>query len=246
MAVLYAFSGNIALLHNFLELTDDNSTLSPKISQFPRLAKIGLMNIDIQLLLVALPILVLSIAFHEMMHAFVSNALGDDTARHQGRITLNPLAHIDPLMTIGLPLFLILIGLPPFGAARPVPFNPSRIRHGEWGVALVALSGPLTNLVLAILAGVIYRLIPTTGFWLDVSILMMSINVGFFVFNMIPFPPLDGSRVLYALAPDPVKTVMERIEASGIAGLFVFMFLVFPFIRPVFDMVGNFLLSVLT
>jgi Zn-dependent protease len=165
---------------------------------------------------------------HEAMHAYASYWLGDDTAKHHGRLTLNPLAHIDPIMTVLLPLALAASGLPPFGAAKPVPFNPYRLKYGEFGAAIVGAAGPLTNLVLAIIASILLRLF---GAGLDPSItdviyLFVLVNASFFLFNIIPFPPLDGSRVLYALAPDPVRRVMERIESMGIMAI-LFFFLIF-------------------
>lgn len=201
---------------------------------------------DIQLILLAVPALALSIAFHEMMHAFVGDSLGDDTARVAGRITLNPLKHIDPLMTIGLPLVLLLIGLPPFGAARPVPFNPHRVKYAEFGVALIAIAGPLANLLLAAFVGLIYKIfLPGDGLFLDGLVILLQINVGFFIFNLIPFPPLDGSRVLYAFAPEPVQRIMLQIESLGLTGLLIFMFLLFPLIQPVFIRLNEFFINLI-
>lgn len=183
-------------------------------------------------LVIALPTLVFSIAIHEMVHALVSDRLGDDTARHMGRISLNPLRHIDPITTVALPLVLLLIGLPPIGAARPVPFNPHKIKHEEFGVALVAISGPLSNLLLAFLFGGVIYLTADSGILAAIATIGLYINVGFFVFNMIPFPPLDGSRVLYAFAPTPLQRIMEAIESFGWASIIFFMFVVFPLVQP--------------
>ncbi len=205
------------------------------------------MNLDFGTILIAIPVLALSIAFHEMMHAFVSDRLGDDTARRMGRVTLNPFSHIDPITTIGLPLVLLLIGLPPFGAARPVPFNPSRVKFEEFGVALVAVAGPLTNLVLAILAGLLYRYgVTGPGLFADIVTIALQINVGFFIFNLIPFPPLDGSRVLYAFAPEGLQKFMMQIEQLGFMGLILFMFLLFPIIQGPLGNISESLLRVLT
>ncbi len=205
------------------------------------------MDIDLKLILIAVPALAFSIAFHEMMHAFASDALGDDTARRAGRISINPLRHIDPLMTIGLPLILMIFGLPPFGAARPVPFNPHRVKHQEFGVALIAVAGPLANLLLAVFTGVVYRLfLPGDGLFLDILVVMLQINIGFFIFNLIPFPPLDGSRVLFAFAPEMLQRVMLQIESFGIMGLFLFMFLLFPLIQPIFLGLNNFFINLIT
>ena len=177
------------------------------------------------ILIIALPAIIIAISLHEMMHAWVGYLLGDDTAKQHGRITLNPLSHIDPVMTVAMPFVLLLIGLPPIGAAKPVPFAPHRLRWGEYGMALVALAGPLTNLLLAILGSLIYRLVGGDGFWGEASLLFIAINIGFFVFNMIPFPPLDGSRVLYVIAPDSVRSFMNMLERFGVWLIIIILFL---------------------
>jgi len=172
---------------------------------------------------IVIGVILLSMTLHEAMHAFVGYWLGDDTAKLQGRLTLNPIKHIDPFLTLLLPVMLAIIGAPIFGGAKPVPFNPNRVRYDEWGAALVAVAGPLTNLVIAFVMFGIYALIgaPHEGFWGLLLMTAVSVNLGFFVFNIIPIPPLDGSRVLYALAPDFVRRGMEYIEQYGI--IFVFL-----------------------
>lgn len=191
--------------------------------------------------------IIISLSFHEAMHAFTAHWLGDPTAKHLGRLTLNPLKHIDPFTTVLLPLVLLLFGLPPFLIAKPVPFNPIHVKWGDYGAALVGLSGPLSNLLLAFLAAGVIRVFGlatgTTSY--EVVSLFLQINVAVFVFNMIPFPPLDGSRVLYAFAPDPVRRVMEQIEAFGLAGIFIFMFLLFPLLVPVVQLVNMFFFNIL-
>ena len=174
-------------------------------------------------MIIVLVTILLSMTLHEAMHAFMGYFLGDDTAKAQGRLSLNPIKHIDPIMTIALPLFLAVMGGPIFGGAKPVPFNPHKVRYGEWGAALVAIAGPLTNLLIAfvvfgvgVLSGVITSAGVETTLAGQIIITAVSVNLGFFVFNMLPIPPLDGSRVLYALAPDPVKAGMEYIERYGI------------------------------
>ena len=178
---------------------------------------------DITYLIIVLVTILLSMTLHEAMHAFMGYFLGDDTAKAQGRLSLNPIKHIDPIMTIALPLFLAVMGGPIFGGAKPVPFNPHKVRYGEWGAALVAIAGPLTNLLIAFVVfgvGVLSGVITSAGVEAtlegQIVITAVSVNLGFFVFNMLPIPPLDGSRVLYALAPDPVKAGMEYIERYGI------------------------------
>lgn len=182
---------------------------------------------------IILVVILLSMTLHEAMHAFMGYFLGDDTARAQGRLTLNPIKHIDPFMTIILPLMMALMGGPIFGGAKPVPFNPNNLRYGEWGVALVAISGPLTNFLLAffafgigVVSGVITEggLVQTSSAGNIISTFIM-VNLGFFLFNILPIPPLDGSRVLYALAPEGARRVMEQIEYYGIFLIFALVLL---------------------
>lgn len=164
---------------------------------------------------------------HEIMHGYVSYWLGDDTAKYAGRLSFNPLKHIDPFLTIILPLSLALVGAPVFGGAKPVPFNPTKVRGGEWGVAAVGLAGPLTNFVIAFLAYGLWVVFGggSSGTWALIAATAVSVNLGFFVFNMIPLPPLDGSRIFYALAPDFLRNLMDVVERYGIIFVFVLVLL---------------------
>jgi Zn-dependent protease len=193
------------------------------------------MSDTLQNVLILLPVLLISMSIHEMMHAFASDWLGDDTARVMGRVTLNPLPHIDPFFTVLLPLLLVLSGSQYlFGAAKPVQVNFQRLRYGEFGGAIVGAIGPLTNLLIAIIAGLIFRLWqPELGSILYIVFrTTIVLNVGLFVFNSIPWPPLDGSRVLYAFAPRPLQEIMEVIEGFGLMGLVLFIFLFYQAISP--------------
>ena len=192
-------------------------------------------------IIIVLTVILLSMTIHEAMHAFTGYALGDNTAKEEGRLTLNPIRHIDPVMTILLPLIMVVLHAPVFGGAKPVPFNPNRVRFGDWGAALVALSGPITNLVIAFIAfgvGVFSGVIDNAGavqptiFGLIIST-AVSVNLGFFVFNMLPIPPLDGSRILYAVAPDGVRGVMQKIEQNGILLVMIVVVLFSDVIRQV-------------
>jgi len=131
-----------------------------------------------------------------------------------------------------------LIGAPVFGGAKPVPFNPDSVRGGDWGAALVAVSGPLTNFFLAFVTFGIWAIIgaPMSGLAAQILITSYSVNLGFFIFNMIPFPPLDGSRVLYALAPEFVRSGMRMIEQFGV-------FFVFALILVASGPIGQFMLG---
>lgn len=198
---------------------------------------------SIWVIVVIIGVILISMTLHEAVHAFVGYFLGDDTAKAQGRLTLNPLKHIDPVMTIALPVFLAIMGGPIFGGAKPVPLNPHRIRYGEWGMALVAVAGPLTNFLLAFLffgIGVLTGVINSVGsvasydsYWSIFISYGVMVNLSFFIFNMLPIPPLDGSRVLYALAPEVVQRGMERIEQYGILLVLVIVMLAMPVISVV-------------
>ncbi len=190
------------------------------------------MSIDILYIATVLFVILISMTLHEAMHGFMAYWLGDDTAKAYGRLTLNPLKHIDPFMTIILPILLAISGAPIFGGAKPVPFNPYRLRYGEWGSALVAAAGPLTNLVLAFIAFGTFALAhpASQSFGSTFLATAVLVNLGFFVFNIIPVPPLDGSRVIYALAPDFVRRGMEKIEQFGTIFIFVIVMVASPLI----------------
>lgn len=198
---------------------------------------------DIQLILAFLGVLLVSASFHEMMHAYVAYRLGDDLAHSHGRISLNPFVHIDVGLTIVLPAVLLLLGQPPILAAKPVPINTSRIKGEELGFAAVGIAGPLTNLVLAFLSGLVIKATNISGIGLEIAELFVVVNVGLFVFNMMPFPPLDGSRVVYALAPEPVQRIMRQIESFGILGFVMLLLVAYPLIVPILENVNKFILD---
>lgn len=192
------------------------------------------MNLDGTQLLFVLIAMLIGMSFHEAMHAFIGHWLGDDTAAEEGRLTLNPLRHIDIFTTVLLPVVMIIAGLPPIFAAKPVPFNPLRVKYEEFGAALIGVAGPLTNLALACVGGLAFRLgLATTSTMADFVVIFTLINVALFVFNMIPFPPLDGSRLLYAFAPEPVQRVMRSIEMMGLGAIFLLILVGWQVIGPV-------------
>ncbi|MBI1982142.1 MAG: site-2 protease family protein [Candidatus Levybacteria bacterium] len=188
-------------------------------------------------ILIGLTILILSAILHEIAHGFVADRLGDPTARLMGRLTLNPKSHIDPMMSIALPLLLILSGSPViFGAAKPVPVDPFNLKEGRKDMALVALSGPLTNIVLAVLASFLIKLISLPVVINVLSPLLFSIlffifsiilryNLLLAILNLLPIPPLDGSKVFSLLLPDKEANAYLSLGSIGIIyPLFSFAF----------------------
>lgn len=192
--------------------------------------------------------LLIAISIHEMMHAFTAHRLGDTTASDLGRVTLNPLAHIDLFTTILLPVALVAFGLPPILAAKPVPFNPDRVKFEEFGAALVGIAGPFINLLLAVVAAfTLGALQPDFGtLTRDFLLMFTQLNVALFVFNMLPIPPLDGSRLLYAFAPEPVQRFMAQIEQLGLVGIILILFILGPtFLFPIISNLNAFILNTL-
>lgn len=190
-------------------------------------------------------VILISMSFHEMMHAFTAHWLGDPTARDLGRLTINPFRHIDIYMSLILPVFLILLGLPPIFAAKPVPFNPAQVKYAEFGAAIVGIAGPLTNLVLAFAAAGIWRLVEHPSGIASALLIFIEVNVAFFVFNMLPLPPLDGSRLLYAVAPEPLQKIMYQIESVGFTLLIFLLLVLAPVIGPIIAFVSDYVLEFL-
>jgi Zn-dependent protease len=181
-------------------------------------------------------IIVISIILHELAHGYVAKYLGDDTAEDEGRLTLNPIPHIDPIMTLALPLILALTGQPIFGAAKPVPVARHRLKWNEFGMAIVAIAGPITNMLLACVGGLLLRISGINDvYWTTWWIYFVYINIGFALFNLIPIPPLDGSRVLYAFAPTVVQEFMDRIEQFGFILIAALVILGMPVLGPVLN-----------
>ena len=184
-------------------------------------------------------VLLMSVVVHEVSHGYAALAFGDHTAEVAGRLTLNPLKHIDPIGSILVPGILILSGAPfPFGWARPVPYNERNLSNQRWGTLFVASAGVIANFAIAIVFGIIFRLgvgsgIANEGFIYIVSIIILA-NIGLGIFNLMPVPPLDGSKILFSILPPQFRGVRNFLESYGLFLVLILMFFLwkYDFISP--------------
>lgn len=187
--------------------------------------------------LIAIVIVIFSIILHEVAHGYMADWLGDPTARYSGRLTLNPVPHIDPVGSVLLPGILALSGSSFLvGWAKPVPFNPYNLKNRKWGEALVAFAGPLTNILIAVAFGLLLRFFGNAfqPLWIQVFVTVSVANLSLAILNLIPIPPLDGSKILKALLPYPLSQTymaLERLTYSlGSIGLFVVLLIFVNFL----------------
>ncbi len=183
----------------------------------------------------SLIVLVMSVVVHEVSHGFVANYLGDPTARLAGRLTLNPIPHLDPIGSIFVPLLLSLIpGGFIIGWAKPVPVNPYNLR-GKWGEALVSGAGPLSNILLAVIFGLLIRfgggLLPNS--FVQIALLVVLINLVLAIFNLIPIPPLDGSKILFTFLPYQFERFRGMYERYGFFFVLLFVVFLWQFLTPI-------------
>lgn len=185
-------------------------------------------------------ILIMSVVIHEVSHGYAASYLGDETARYQGRLTLNPLKHLDPFGSVLLPLLLYFAHAGfIFGWAKPVPYNPYNLRPGRWSEATVAVAGPLSNILLALIFGIFLRITVTVGIsWatpalIQITTMIVLINIVLAIFNLIPIPPLDGSKLLFALFPEKLSQLRDFFERYGFVLVIFFILFLWKFIFPV-------------
>ncbi len=183
---------------------------------------------NIQKLLIIAPPILLALSFHEYAHAYIANRFGDDTAKQSGRLTLNPLAHIDPIGTL-------MIFLVHFGWAKPVPVNPHRLRNPKKDMLWISAAGPLANMILALISGILLRFIFATvgahnqhsiiGLLIYAVFMSLQINLALAIFNLLPISPLDGSKILFGLLPARHESKIYFLERYGpfiLLGLIIF------------------------
>jgi Zn-dependent protease len=181
-------------------------------------------------------ILIMSVVVHEVSHGFAARFYGDNTAEYEGRLTLNPLKHLDPFGSVILPLLLYMTssGSFVFGWAKPVPYNPHNLKPGRWPEAFVALAGPLANIIIAFFFGMLIRFGGgsfTTEF-LHITAVIVLINLLLAVFNLMPFPPLDGSKLLYAIFPEKLYEMRRFFDQFGLILTIIFIFFIWDYVAP--------------
>ncbi len=181
-------------------------------------------------------IIIPSAIFHEYAHGWMANQLGDPTAKYAGRLTLNPIVHIDKWGTLIMPLLLLVVtqGSFLFAYAKPVPYNPYNLKSQKWGPAAVAVAGPISNLLLAFVFGQLMRYVPDGPLSMLLSVVVYA-NVLLAVFNLLPIPPLDGSKLLYAVLPDSMWKVKQILEQYGFFILLAFIMVGFSWIHPIIN-----------
>lgn len=172
----------------------------------------------------SLIVLLFLVIIHEIAHGSVANYLGDATAKHSGRLTLNPIKHLDPVGSILLPLFLAILGAPVIGWAKPVPINPYNFRDQKWGELKVSLAGPASNFLIAIIFALIIRFLPLSNSLLTLFGIISIYNFLLGIFNLIPVPPLDGSWILFSFFPRGLAKVKLFLQQYG---MFILIFLIF-------------------
>lgn len=179
-------------------------------------------------------VIIPSAIIHEYSHGWMADRLGDPTARYAGRLTLNPVAHIDMWGTILMPLMLFLLtkGSFLFAYAKPVPYNPYNLKDQKTGPMWVALAGPASNFLLALAFGTVIRFMPMSNMTVFLTVIVYA-NVLLGVFNLVPIPPLDGSKVLYAVLPDSMHNVRVILERYGFVILLFFIFFLFDILVPI-------------
>jgi len=192
-------------------------------------------------------ILIFSVIIHEIAHGSVAYYLGDPTAKYAGRLTLNPLKHLDPIGSVIVPIFLVIMSQATgggiiFGWAKPVPVNPYNFRDQKYGSLKVALAGPASNLSVALVFGLILRFFPGL-FFIQGIVLMFSyivyINILLAVFNLIPVPPLDGSHILFSLLPDSARKIKMFFQQFGMFVLLFIIFFFFPYLTLIINWIFN-------
>ena len=190
------------------------------------------MNVDF---IFQIAVLIMSVVIHEVSHGYAASFLGDQTARYQGRLTLNPIKHLDFMGSFIVPSIAYFLGGFIFGWAKPVPYNPYNLRPGRWSEATVAVAGPTSNIAIALIFGLLLRVGVnlTNPAFIQITSVIVLINIILAIFNLVPIPPLDGSKILFAFFPDKLFQIRGFFEKYGLILVLFFIFFLWQFIFPV-------------
>ena len=185
-------------------------------------------------------ILIMSVVIHEVSHGYAARMLGDHTAEYQGRLTLNPLKHLDFVGSFIVPALAYQFGGFLFGWAKPVPYNPYNLKPGRWSEAKVAFAGPASNIAVAVIFGLILRVMVYEGglnfagpAFIDIVSVIVLINIVLAIFNLVPIPPLDGSKIPFAIFPDKLSYLRSFFERYGMMLVILFIFFLWQYIFPI-------------
>jgi|SRR3989344_645505 len=184
-------------------------------------------------------VLIMSVVIHEVSHGYTASFLGDQTAKYEGRLTLNPLKHLDFVGSLLVPFLAYFFGGFIFGWAKPVPYNPYNLRPGRWSEAMVAAAGPASNMLLALVFGTILRMaVVMEASWaslafIQIMSMVVFINILLAIFNLMPVPPLDGSKLLLAVLPSKFYEIRGFFDRYGLLLVILFIFFLWQFIFPV-------------
>lgn len=186
-------------------------------------------------MIIFLGIVLMSAVFHEYMHAWAATELGDDTPRQLGRLSLNPIVHIDPFTTLLLPaiLYFATNGAFMFAAAKPVPFNPYNLSNRKWGSALVGVAGPLGNVALALFFAAVLNFAPVPLAMVGITSLIVYANILLAVFNLVPIPPLDGSHLLFSVLPKRWQYLEDILQQYGFVLFIIFVLFFVDLLTPI-------------
>ena len=189
---------------------------------------------DLLTIIISIVILIMSVVMHEISHGYAAEFLGDPTPRLQGRLTVNPIKHLDLFGSIIIPVFTSLMGFT-FGWAKPVQWNPYNVKNKRWGELIISLAGPLANILIALIFGMIIRFFGNSlsEAFILISSYIVMINIVLAVFNLIPIPPLDGSKVLFSLLPPNLYKIREGFERYSIFLILILIIFLWQFLEPI-------------
>lgn len=200
---------------------------------------------DPLIFIISIAILIMSVVVHELSHGYTAELLGDPTPRLQGRLTLNPLKHLELFGSLIVPLITSLAGFT-FGWAKPIEWNPHNVTNKRWGEFFIALAGPASNILIALVFGIVIRFgfssLPES--FIQISSYIVAINIVLAIFNLIPLPPLDGSKILFSLLPASFFRIRQILEQYSIFFFLILIFFLWKFVEPIIPFIFKLIIGV--